>query len=261
VVVGIRPHLCPLPHGEALTGHGRTEVLLVTIHDVTPALQPRVETLWRMCAERGVKPGLLIVPEWHGSSPVERDPAFGAWVRARAEDGAEIFLHGERHDEAGLPRTWRDDFRAYGRTNKEGEFLTLDYAAARERIDRGLERLRSIGLEPIGFVPPAWLAKPDTHQAVKDAGLAVSEDDTAIYAHRTDVAFASPVVRWSARGAFRAWGSVVQERSRWILQRRAAVVRIALHPADLDHPAVVRSLGVALDAWLSVRPATRYAAL
>jgi hypothetical protein len=236
-------------------------ILLVTIHDVTPALQPRVEALWAMCAGRGVVPGLLVVPEWHGGSAVERDPAFGAWVRARAVDGAEIFLHGERHDEAGLPRTWRDHLRAFGRTNREGEFLTLDYTAARERIDRGLERLRTIGLEPVGFVPPAWLARPETHLAVKDAGLLVSEDDTTIYAHGAGVAIASPVVRWSARGAFRAWGSVVQERARWKLQRSAKVVRVALHPADLGHPAVERSLGVALDAWLSERPAARYAAL
>ena len=187
--------------------------------------------------------------------------AAGDDSRSKAGPLQVLCCQGLTNSRGGLPRTWRDDFRAFGRTDKEGEFLTLDYAAARERIDRGLERLRSIGLEPIGFVPPAWLAKPDTHQAVKDAGLSVSEDDTAIYVHRTDVALASPVVRWSARGAFRAWGSVVQERSRWILQRGAAVVRIALHPADLDHPAVERSLGVALDAWLSVRPATRYAAL
>lgn len=235
--------------------------LLVTIHDVSPALQPRVETLWRMCADRGVIPGLLVVPEWHGGSPVERDPAFGAWVRARAEEGAEIFAHGERHDEVGLPRNWRDEIRALGRTNREGEFLTLDYIAARARIDRGLARLRTIGLEPVGFVPPAWLAKPVTHRAVKDAGLLVSEDDGHVYIHSTNVALSSPVVRWSARGAVRAWGSVVQERARWMLQRRARVVRIALHPADLDHPAVKKSLGVALEAWLSERMPSSYAAL
>jgi predicted deacetylase len=235
--------------------------LLVTIHDVTPALQTRVEALWAMCARRRVVPGLLVVPEWHGGSPVDCDPAFGAWVRARSAEGAEIFLHGERHDEAGLPRRWRDSLRAFGRTNREGEFLTLDYGAARERIDRGLARLRSIGLDPIGFVPPAWLAKADTHRAVSDAGLAVSEDDATIHVHRTGEVLPSPVVRWSARGAFRAWGSVAQERARWMLQRGAPVVRIALHPADLDHPAVARSLGVALDAWLAVRAAGGYAAL
>ena len=236
------------------------DVLLVTIHDVTPALQPRIDALWRLCTERGVVPGLLVVPEWHGGSSVERDPAFGDWIRARAADGAEIFLHGERHDEVGLTRGWRDQLRALGRTNKEGEFLTLDRATARERIDRGLARLRSLGLAPLGFVPPAWLARPATHQAVKDAGLAVSEDDGVIYLHRTDSTVASPVLRWSARGAVRVWGSVAQERARWMWQRGAPVVRIALHPADFDHPAVEQSIKLALEAWLSVRRPSGYGA-
>jgi len=238
------------------TGH-----LLITIHDVTPALQDRVEILWRLCRAHGVVPGLLVVPEWHGGSPIEGEPLFGEWVRARAAEGAEIFLHGERHDEIGAPRSWRDELRALGRTNREGEFLTLGLDAASAKIARGLARLRALGLAPIGFVPPAWLAKPDTHVACRKAGLAVSEDDSTVYVHTTNTALASPVVRWSARGACRSYESVVQERLRWTLQREAPVVRIALHPADLDHPAVERSLDRALGDWLRVRRQTSYAEL
>ncbi len=220
---------------------------------MTPALRARVEALWRICAARRVVPGLLVIPDWHGQSPVEGDAAFGEWVRARAAEGAEIFLHGERHDEVGLPRTWKDELRALARTNREGEFLTLDYTGARDRIDRGLERLRMIGLEPIGFVPPAWLARPETHLAAKDAGLAVSEDDGAIYLHRSASRVASPVVRWSARTPFRATASVAGARLRWALQRRAPVMRLALHPGDLEHPATARSVERELDEWLADR--------
>ncbi|MFI5312494.1 MAG: DUF2334 domain-containing protein [Gemmatimonadales bacterium] len=232
--------------------------LLITIHDVTPALQPRVEQLWRLCTARAVTPGLLVIPDWHGCAPVERDAAFGAWVRARAVEGAEIFLHGERHDEVGSPRAWRDELRAFARTNREGEFLTLDYAAARERIDRGLARLRAIGLEPIGFVPPAWLAHPETHVAVKGAGLDVSEDDGAVFVHRSGVRVASPVVRWSARTAFRATVSVAAARWRLRFQHDAPVMRIALHPGDLERASAARSLEDSLDAWLAQRRQTFY---
>ncbi len=235
--------------------------LLITIHDVAPALLPRVETLWRLCESRGVVPGLLVVPDWHGGTPMESDAAFVAWVRARAAKGAEIFLHGERHDEVGLPRTFADAFRAFGKTNKEGEFLTLDSKGARTRIDRGVSRLRAMGLDPIGFVPPAWLAKPETHAAVQDAGLFVSEDDGALYLHSPGRTVHSPVVRWSGRGFARAYGSVLFERMRWRLQRNAPVMRIALHPGDLAHPATAASLERALDAWLSVRRQTFYRAL
>lgn len=235
--------------------------LLVTIHDVTPTLQARVKTLWALCAERGIVPGLYVVPDWHGGSPIEGDAAFVQWLRDRAADGAEIFLHGERHDEVGLPRSWQDELRAVGRTNREGEFLTLDYDAARARIDRGIGRLQAIGLAPIGFVPPAWLAKGATHDAVRDAGLAVSESDSAIFVHARRAVIASPVLRWSARGAFRSYGSVLQERIRWRTQRGMPVMRIALHPADLDHPAVERNIHVALDAWMRVRRPGRYCEL
>ncbi len=235
--------------------------LLITVHDVTPALSDRVRELWQLCSARGVIPGLLVVPDWHGAAPIERDRAFANWILDCAAQGAEIFLHGERHDEIGLPRTWRDELRALGRTNNEGEFLTLDYDAARERIDRGLSRLRALGLSPIGFVPPAWLAKSATHQAVRDAGLAVSESDGEVHVHATGAQLPSPVVRWSARGTVRAYGSVIQERLRWGLQRSAPVMRIALHPADLDHPATARSVERGLDTWLGERAQTRYSDL
>lgn len=235
--------------------------ILVTIHDVAPPLMERVERLWALCAARGVAPGLLVVPDWHGGAPIEGDAACVAWVRARAAEGAEVFLHGERHDEVGSARGWRDSVRAFGRTNREGEFLTLGYDAARARIDRGLGRLRALGMAPIGFVPPAWLARPETHQAVRDAGLAVSEDDGTIYAFRAGRTLASPVVRWSSRGAFRAYGSLLQAELRWRLQRGASALRIALHPADLDHPATAGSVERELDRWLSAYPARGYATL
>jgi predicted deacetylase len=235
--------------------------VLVTIHDVAPPLMPRVERLWEICAVRRVKPGLLVVPEWHGVAPIESDQRCVAWIRARAEEGAEIFLHGERHDEVGSPRAWRDEVRALGRTNREGEFLTFGYDAARARIDRGLARLRALGLSPIGFVPPAWLALPDTHRAVRDAGLAVSEDDATIYAFKAGRTITSPVVRWSSRGWFRVYGSLVQAQLRWTLQRGAPVIRIALHPADLDHPATAASVERTLDRWLAASPAQGYGAL
>jgi predicted deacetylase len=235
--------------------------LLITIHDVAPALAPRVETLWRLCAARGVIPGLLVVPDWHGGTAMESDANFVAWLRARASDGAEIFLHGERHDEVGSPRTFADEVRAFGKTNKEGEFLTLDYDAARARIDRGVSRLRAMGLEPVGFVPPAWLARRSTYDAVRDAGLRVSEDDGAVYVDSSRRVVRSPVVRWSGRGAVRAYGSVLFERLRWWFQRSEPVMRLALHPGDLAHPATASSIERGLDAWLSVRRQTFYRAL
>jgi uncharacterized protein len=213
-----------------------------------------------MCRDHGVTPALLVVPNWHGEWPLDQSPAFVQWVRECAAAGAEVLLHGERHDETGTPRKWRDAARAWGKTAREGEFLTLDEPAARERIDRGLALFARLGLSAAGFVPPAWLAREGCARAVAAAGLRVSEDDRAIHVHdsRGRRRIASPVVRWSSRTPVRAYGSAAVAAVRWRVQRHARHVRLAFHPADLDHPATARSAATALDQWLAGRPAVRY---
>jgi uncharacterized protein len=174
-----------------------------------------------------------------------------------------MFLHGERHDEVGSPRGWRDAARAWGKTAREGEFLTLDESAARERIERGVALFNRLGIEPTGFVAPAWLTRPGgaCARAVAAAGLLYSEDDGAVLVHHPDGdrRVPSPVVRWSSRTTARAYGSAVVSAARWHVQRTAPCVRLALHPSDLNHPVTARSATVALDRWLSSRRPSRYA--
>jgi uncharacterized protein len=236
-------------------------MLLVSIHDVTPAHAAGVARLWGVCAERGLTPALLVVPNWHGEWPLDAHPGFVDWLRARAGEGAEIALHGDRHDEVGLPRGKADEWRAWGKTDGEGEFLTLSTDAAMERIGRGLERLRRVGLEPRGFVPPAWLARETTHHAAGAAGLSFSEDDRSIWLLPSGKRVPSPVIRWSTRTPLRAWASVVVAGARYLLQHRSRVPRIALHPPDLDHPAAARSVTWTLDRWLMVQSVGSYADL
>ena len=233
--------------------------LLVSIHDVTPAFAPAIGRLWTMCARHSVTPALLVVPDWHGDWPLDRHPAFVEWLRERAVDGAEIVLHGERHDELGLPRATSDAVRAWGRTAREGEFLTLEEGEARARIDRGITRLMDLDLAPVGFVPPAWLAREGCHRAAAAAGLRFSEDETSIRLHPISRRVRSPVIRWSSRSSLRARGSVAVARGRWLLQRRARFPRLALHPQDLSNPTTARSLEPTLERWLARHDAVGYA--
>src|SRR6266508_4123064 len=97
--------------------------LVVAVHDVTPAHTPRLEALYRLLQEFGVRRhALLVVPDWHGAWPLERSPEFAAELAERAADGAEIVLHGLRHDEMGQPRSLGHRLRTWGRTDREGEF-------------------------------------------------------------------------------------------------------------------------------------------
>jgi predicted deacetylase len=75
--------------------------LLVSIHDVAPPNLAAVRRLWQLCRDAGVVPALLVVPDWHGSAPIEHDADFLTWLRGAVTEGAELLLHGERHDEPG----------------------------------------------------------------------------------------------------------------------------------------------------------------
>jgi predicted deacetylase len=211
--------------------------LLVSIHDVTPALRADCEALWAMCRDLGVTPALLVVPNWHGRAPLADDASFVRWLHDRVADGAEIFLHGERHDEVGLPRSLGDAWRALGRTNREGEFLTLDEAPAYERMARGAELLRGFGWAPIGFIPPAWLSRPGCWAAARRLGLEIGEDHRHVIMVSDQEWRPMPNLCWSGRTPMRA---VI---SRAVVARQAAALvpgqlaRVVLHPADLRHPA------------------------
>jgi predicted deacetylase len=235
--------------------------VIVSIHDVSPRWFPEVQSLWARCRAVGVTPALLVVPDWHGRWPIEAHPEFLKWLRARVGDGAELLLHGERHDEEGSPRTWRDGLRAWGRTAREGEFLTLYADAAEARIARGCARLDAVGCSPMGFVPPAWLARRATHRVVGAHGLTLSEDIQRVYLHHTARTVRVPVVRWSGRSAWRAQASRLVARWRWWTRARIPVVRVALHPQDLHHPVTAASLAHELTNWVAVRPVITYRAL
>ena len=232
--------------------------LLVTIHDVTPAFEAPVRVLWQLCRAQGITPGLLLVPDWHGEWPIERYPHFMDWVRARSRDGAEIILHGERHDEVGLPRAWRDTVRALGRTAREGEFLTLDGDSARQRVTRGLARLADQQLMPVGFIPPAWLAGAVTHEVVRESGLAFSEDADSVQLHARGERVRAPALRWSGRTTLRAWGSRAMASVRWRTWQQEPLLRLALHPQDLNHPVVAASVERDIARWARARTVIRY---
>lgn len=235
--------------------------VLVSLHDVAPPFARQLHELWTLCLVRGVRPALLVVPSWHDAHPLERNARFVDWLFARVDQGARVFLHGERHDEVGATRGVGDGWRALGRTAREGEFLTLGYAEASARIGRGLEVLARCGLSPIGFVPPAWLAREATRAAARDAGLALYEDARRIHWLREGRAVRAPAVRWSARARWRADVSALVAEARWVTQRGSPLVRLALHPTDIDDAVTRRSLERSLDQWLAAHGGDGYGGL
>lgn len=240
-----------------------TTRLIVSIHDVAPPHAIEVQHPWELCRSLGITPALFVVPNWHGESPSGESPAFVDWIRERASDGAELFLHGERHDEIGMRHRMSDELRALGRTANEGEFLTLDRWAARARIRRGLMHLWSLGLRPVGFVPPAWLAPRTTHDVVRKTGLGFSEDVSCVYVpdQRRTIAVPAPAVRWSGRTAVRARFSCRVAALQRLRARHTPYLRLALHPQDLGIAVIARSVRKNLLYWANATTPTLYAEL
>jgi predicted deacetylase len=233
--------------------------LLVALHDVTPAYERWLDVLYRLLDGLGVRRyALLVVPDWHGGWPLARFGAFTGRLRERAAAGAEIVLHGLRHDEVGQPRSLAHRARTFGRTDREGEFASLAPTEAAVRIAQGLDALRTAGLEPLGFIPPAWLAGPDLPRVVGEAGLAFTEDTRGVLALADGRRIRAPATCWSTRRAWRAAGSVVVAALRVHLERARPLVRVALHPPDAGSPTVLASCRRTLSALLEQRDVIDY---
>lgn len=69
----------------------------VSIHDVSPAWTDEVEAALDLCASAGVRPALLVVPNFHGRAPLLDDARFCARLRGLQAAGHEIYLHGFFH--------------------------------------------------------------------------------------------------------------------------------------------------------------------
>jgi predicted deacetylase len=236
--------------------------LLVSVHDVTPAHERSLEVLYRLLDDVGVhRYALLVVPNWHGAWPLAEFATFTTGLRQRAAAGAEIVLHGLRHDEMGQRRTLAHRARTFGRTDREGEFASLGASEAAARIDQGLAVLRAAGLVPIGFVPPAWLGPPELEPVVRDAGLAFTEDTHAVTLVAHGERIPAPATCWSTRRTWRRTGSVVVAALRLRLEQARPLVRVAFHPPDARWQGVLTSCRRTLEALLERRAVITYGEL
>ncbi|MEO7967136.1 MAG: DUF2334 domain-containing protein [Gemmatimonadaceae bacterium] len=235
--------------------------LLVSTHDVAPPFEPHVRLLWSLCFARGVRPALLVVPRWHGAWHLPQHPRFANWIYARADEGARMFLHGDRHDEVGSLGVARDWQHAVRRPEREGEFRALSYEMARERIARGSRMLQSCGLMPTGVVPPACLAREETRDAARDEGLSFSEDQRFVWRLADGTPISAPTVRWSGWTPVHALVSTRVSEARWRMQRTARFQRLALHPSDVANSATREALIRALGRWFETRESVCYSTL
>jgi hypothetical protein len=205
----------------------------VSIHDVSPAWKDEVELALERCHAHGIKPALLVVPNFHGEAPLLEDRAYCDRLRALEVDGHEIYLHGFFHksrprENAGARWLFAQKVVSGG----EAEFSDVTPEEARERLDDGEDVLARAGLTPTGFIPPAWSMPRWMHDVLRERGYRFSEDHLKVYDPARGQARASVVLNYATRSVPRLFSTVAYNR---VAKHARALLpaRVAIHPADM----------------------------
>ena len=212
----------------------RTKRLVVSVHDVAPPHWERVQRMLQALDSVGVsRRSLLVIPNLQGRWPLDEHDDFCAELRQRREQGDELVLHGFEHVGVGEPRGALDRFRNRWFTQGEGEFLSLSYREASERLGRGSELARRMGLDVAGFIAPAWLINAEGLRAARDCGFLYTNS----YFTFTDLvagqSWLSPSLVFGP-GHLNDDAALVLQRQLVTVLRRSAVVRVVLHPPCVD---------------------------
>jgi hypothetical protein len=230
-----------------------SQALIVSIHDVSPHTRAECEEIYAQLRGLGLKTcSWLVVPDYHGQGHFRDDPDFCTWLCELADAGNEIVVHGYFHlRERRAGESLLDRFLTHHYTAGEGEFYDIDYAAAFERVTQAQADFLELGLQPEGFIAPAWLLSAEAEQALKDAGFQYTtrlrevrdlhSGREARSKHGSGTHVSQSLV-WSTRSASRRVASLLWNRA---LFRRLAdrpLLRIAIHPADLRHPRIWRQI-------------------
>ena len=134
---------------------------LVSIHDVMPHTQARVECLLDWLKARGVPPVALLVVPGRPWEPAQLDR-----LRELAAEGYELAAHGWQHET--LPRRFYHRLHAAFISRNVAEHLDLGSAGIFALMLRSRDWFGEHGLPlPDLYVPPAWALGPlsQTHLA------------------------------------------------------------------------------------------------
>jgi hypothetical protein len=204
---------------------------------------------------------MLVVPNHWGDAPIVRGSPFAARLRSWAERGFEMFLHGYYHRDESGHESRSDKVRARLMTAGEGEFLGLSQAEASARIAEGTSLLEDVIGRPIaGFVAPAWLYGEGARHALTAARIPIAEDHFRVWSPPTGKQLASgPVITWASRTRMRLASSLAAAAA--LRHAPMRTLRVGVHPPDIRHPVLVRSISRTLQTASKRRTAARYADL
>lgn len=237
-------------------------LLLASIHDVSPRFEEEVDHLIDFLSPHvDQRLAMLVIPNHWGDAPIVPGSPFAARLRGWAEQGIEIFLHGFTHRDDARYSGAADRMRARFMTAGEGEFLGLSTTEAAQRIADGQALLEGIIGRPIdGFVAPAWLYGEGAQEALKRSAIPLAEDHIRVWSPASGAELAwGPVITWASRTRMRLLSSLAAAAA--LRHAPLEVLRIGVHPPDVRHPALVRSIGKTFEAARRTRRPASYGEL
>lgn len=224
-------------------------MLVVSIHDVAPrnleAVQRLRDHLDRWGADRVT---LLTVPHYHGEDFLPRSPQAVRWLKERADGGDEVALHGYYHRERRTVRRPIRRLKSRLLGGRQAEMLSMNDGEQRRVLERGKILVEDLlGREVRGFVAPSWLETGGLGRTLSEAGFSWHETSLCLEKLPRGRRLRAPVIAFGSGGRASRLASVLLTRGLEPVADAAATlglapVRIALHPGDLDSPAVMRSV-------------------
>jgi predicted deacetylase len=247
-----------------MSGHGTTELgpprpertrqIAVALHDVEPATFERCALIRDWLSDHGVDRATLLVIPARDLHPLgERSPETTSWLRERQRAGDSIAQHGFQHD-----HLRRRGGVLGARAGGAPEFLGLDEEETRRAVDAGWRVLKLAGIEPDGFVAPAYAYTPQLRRVLPRrfrwwAGL-LRLHQTLIAPGERGADPLAPAWGTTAEGHLQRLLAPALIRTGGVLAR--TTLRLDLHPAALAHPRQMLAL-----EWVLARSAPRRVAV
>jgi predicted deacetylase len=241
------------------------QTLAVALHGIEPATFERCALIRDWLDDHGIDRVTLLVIPARDMHPVgERSPEMVGWLSERRGRGDAIAQHGFHHvplRAASSPRQLLA--RAQGR--RVGEFLGLDAAETRRAVHAGWRLLKLAGIEPDGFVAPAYAYTTALREALSGrfrwwAGLLRVHRSPSLLAavgrERSPGGELAPAWSFAAAGPLRRVLSPPLVRAGSLLP--TSTLRLDLHPGDLQHPRHMMALEWVLARCGSSRTAITY---
>jgi predicted deacetylase len=188
---------------------------------------------------------ILVVPQYHHESSVEQSKESLAFLKRCEESGHDLAIHGFYHDRKDLPSAswWWTRFYS----QNEAEFFLLDRDLALRRLHEAKQMWDRQGWQARGFVAPGWLHTRSLEKELAQLGFSYTctlREVVHLPQGKRESVWAGAYSLRSAwrRGLARIWHPIWKKK--WGYK---PVVRLSLHPHDLEVPFVRKQLGVFLE--------------